>query len=95
MLQLIENAKSNRHRTAIKSSGQSFTYQELLDSSESIAAELLNGREDLHEERVGFLVQPGFGYVSLQWAIWRAGGIAVPLCAINRVVVRTFQGCPI
>jgi malonyl-CoA/methylmalonyl-CoA synthetase len=25
-------------------------------------------------------VDPGFDYVKVQWAIWRAGGIAVPLC---------------
>ena len=31
------------------------------------------------EERVGFLVTPGFPWVAMQWGIWRAGGIAVPL----------------
>ena len=25
-------------------------------------------------------MEPGFEYVVTQWAIWRAGGIAVPLC---------------
>ncbi len=29
---------------------------------------------------MGFLMEPGFEYVVTQWAIWRAGGIAVPLC---------------
>jgi malonyl-CoA/methylmalonyl-CoA synthetase len=28
---------------------------------------------------VPFLVTPGFSWVSVQWGIWRAGGIAVPL----------------
>jgi malonyl-CoA/methylmalonyl-CoA synthetase len=28
---------------------------------------------------VAFLVPPGFHYVAVQWGIWRAGGIAVPL----------------
>lgn len=80
MLQLIENAKTFGNRLAIKSNGQNYTYQQLLDVSHAIATQLLNGRHDLEEERVAFLVQPGFSYVSLQWAIWRAGGIAVPLC---------------
>lgn len=26
------------------------------------------------------MVDPGFDYVKVQWGIWRAGGIAVPLC---------------
>ena len=34
---------------------------------------------DLNEARVAFLVTPGFDYVAVQWGIWRAGGIAVPL----------------
>ncbi|WP_234017004.1 AMP-binding protein [Nostoc sp. 'Lobaria pulmonaria (5183) cyanobiont'] len=32
------------------------------------------------EQRVAFLIPPGFEYVATQWGIWRAGGIAVPLC---------------
>ncbi len=44
-----------------------------------MASTLLAGREDLGEERVAFLVTPGFPWVVLQWGIWRAGAIAVPL----------------
>lgn len=80
MISLIENAHRHLNRTAVKSDGNSFTYQELLDKSESIALTLLNGQEDVREARIAFLVAPGFDYVSIQWAIWRAGGIAVPLC---------------
>ena len=29
--------------------------------------------------RVAFLAPPGFAWVAVQWGIWRAGGIAVPL----------------
>ncbi|MDH3734415.1 MAG: acyl-CoA synthetase [Gemmatimonadota bacterium] len=43
------------------------------------AAQLLGDRADLEEARVAFLIQPGLEYVVTQWAIWRAGGIAVPL----------------
>ena len=36
-------------------------------------------RRDLEEARVVFLVPPGFEYAAVQWGIWRAGGVAVPL----------------
>jgi malonyl-CoA/methylmalonyl-CoA synthetase len=51
----------------------------LLDASSRVASALLAGRADLHEERVAFLVTPGFPWVAVQWGIWRAGGVAVPL----------------
>jgi len=57
-----------------------FTYQDLLYTSSQIATNLLENADDLHEERVAFLIPPGFEYVATQWGIWRAGGIAVPLC---------------
>jgi malonyl-CoA/methylmalonyl-CoA synthetase len=44
-----------------------------------VASAFLAGRKDLQEERVAFLVTPGFPWVAVQWGIWRAGGIAVPL----------------
>lgn len=80
MLHLIENASKHLERLAIKSNGQAYSYQELLVASESIAVQLLNRRKDLEEARIAFLVDPSFEYVQLQWGIWRAGGIAVPLC---------------
>ncbi len=40
---------------------------------------LLAGRNDLQGERVAFMVSPGFSWVAVQWGIWRAGGVAVPL----------------
>ena len=80
MLQLIENAKNHLAKTAIIDSKTTFTYAELLQKSEHIAAELLAGNQDLEEKRVAFIISPGFDYVAVQWAIWRAGGIAVPLC---------------
>jgi malonyl-CoA/methylmalonyl-CoA synthetase len=55
------------------------TYPQLLDASRRVASCLLGGRPDLAEARVAFLVPPGFDHVSVQWGIWRAGGIAVPL----------------
>lgn len=34
---------------------------------------------ELAEARVAYLVPPGFSHVAVQWGIWRAGGVAVPL----------------
>ncbi len=59
--------------------GRTHSYAELLDESARMAALLLEGRDDLAETRVAFLVPPGFDHVVTQWGIWRAGGIAVPL----------------
>lgn len=74
-------ARSQRHgrRTAIVDSTGTYTYNDLLEASAQVAAKLLEGRDDLREERVAFLVTPGFSWVAVQWGIWRAGGIAVPL----------------
>ncbi len=80
MIHLIEKATNYQKRMAIKSGRGAYTYAELLSASESIATQLLQGRADLEEARIAFLVDPGFDYVRLQWGIWRAGGIAVPLC---------------
>jgi malonyl-CoA/methylmalonyl-CoA synthetase len=78
-LPLIAQAQKHHPRTAIIAPEGVFTYGQLLQSSAEIAAMLLAGRADLHEERVAFLIPPGLAYVAVQWAIWRAGGIAVPL----------------
>jgi len=80
MLQLIQNANSYSDRIAIRSNQTNYSYQELLERSAQVAATLLNGKADLQEERIAFLVTPSYDYVALQWGIWRAGGIAVPLC---------------
>ncbi len=80
-LPLIAQAQRHGGRTAIVDPQGSLTYayDDLLDASSRVAAALLAGREDLQEHRVGFLVTPGFPWVAVQWGIWRAGGVAVPL----------------
>lgn len=80
MIQLIAQAQGYLERVAIRSNQQAYTYADLLQQSEMIAATLLQGRTDLQEARIAFIVDPSFEYVAIQWAIWRAGGIAVPLC---------------
>jgi malonyl-CoA/methylmalonyl-CoA synthetase len=80
MLQLIKNAFKHPHQRAIISDGKDYSYQDLLDKSADFATLLLNEQSDLAEKRVAFMVSPSFDYVQVQWAIWRSGGVAVPLC---------------
>jgi malonyl-CoA/methylmalonyl-CoA synthetase len=79
-LPLIARAREHGERLAILTPDGAFSYRELLEASARVAACLLDGAADLHEQRVAFLVPPGFEYAAVQWGIWRAGGIAVPLC---------------
>jgi malonyl-CoA/methylmalonyl-CoA synthetase len=78
-LPLVACAQLHGGRTAIRDSQGVFTYRDLLDASSRVATALLAGQKDLHEDRVAFLVTPGFQWVAVQWGIWRAGGVAVPL----------------
>jgi malonyl-CoA/methylmalonyl-CoA synthetase len=79
LIPIIANARSFGPRTAVVDAQGVFTYDDLLGASRRVATALLADREDLQEERVGFLVTPGFPWVAAQWGIWRAGGVAVPL----------------
>ncbi|MEH2459679.1 acyl-CoA synthetase [Nostoc sp.] len=87
-LPLIIRAEEHNEKTAIlvprgcanATMDEAFTYRDLLHTSSQIATGLLENTEDLQEQRVAFLIPPGFEYVATQWGIWRAGGIAVPLC---------------
>lgn len=79
MLPIVSQAHHHTDRIAIIADDQSFSYQELLECSDQFAHTLLQGEKDLTEQRIAFIVDPGFEYVKVQWAIWRAGGIAVPL----------------
>jgi malonyl-CoA/methylmalonyl-CoA synthetase len=76
---LTARAEQYLERTAIIAAEGAFTYRQLLEASAQVASFLLNGAQDLQERPVAFLAPPGFHYVAVQWGIWRAGGIAVPL----------------
>jgi malonyl-CoA/methylmalonyl-CoA synthetase len=76
---VIAHAQRCEARTAIVDLKKSFSYNDLLKASSRVATALLADREDLQEERVAFLLTPGFPWVAVQWGIWRAGGISVPL----------------
>ncbi len=80
MQHFVHQVTKYSNSIAIIDSEGKYTYAELLKESSLFASLLLNGEKDLREQRVAFMVNPGFDYVKTQWAIWRAGGIAVPLC---------------
>jgi malonyl-CoA/methylmalonyl-CoA synthetase len=78
-LPLVARARRYGSKVAVRAGFEELTYQELLDRSQRLAASLLNEKDDLAEARIAFLAPSGFDYVTMQWAIWRAGGVAVPL----------------
>lgn len=78
-LPIIARAIAHADRVAIETEGQFYTYQDLLNGSSTIASVLLENSAVVAEARIGFLIPAGFDYVRVQWGIWRAGGIAVPL----------------
>ena len=79
---LIDQALNHADRPAIVDAGQTYSFAHLLEASARVAAGLLAARAcaDLAGERVCFMIAPGFEYVATQWGIFRAGGVAVPLC---------------
>ncbi len=79
-LPLITRVQEHNEKIAIVTTQGAFTYGDLHHTSCSMAIALLKDAEDLQEQRVAFLIPPGFEYVATLWGIWRAGGIAVPLC---------------
>ena len=79
-LPLIARRRQHANNIAFRTGKTSHTYQQLLDRSATLAAALLGEANDLNEARVALLVAPGPEYVASQWAIWRAGGIKVPIC---------------
>jgi malonyl-CoA/methylmalonyl-CoA synthetase len=79
-LPLIARASSHAGSVAFRTATTEHTYKNLLDRSATLATALLGDEDDLNETRVALAVPPGFEYSAAQWAIWRAGGIKVPIC---------------
>lgn len=80
MLKIFEKASLNTEKVAVIANNSSYSYGTLLSNSQQLATELLVEKLDLKEARVAYMLSPGFEYIVSQWAIWQAGGIAVPLC---------------
>ncbi|MGW8266035.1 MAG: acyl-CoA synthetase [Longimicrobiales bacterium] len=81
---LIQRARTYGSARAILSGEVTYSYADLLLASERVAGALLGERPDLEEARIAFLIPGSFEYVAVQWGVWRAGGIAVPLSVAAR-----------
>lgn len=79
-LPLIARARAHPAAIAFRTGFLNHTYQDILDRSAMLASSLLGDTDDLKEARVALLLPGGFEYVAAQWAIWRAGGIKLPIC---------------
>ncbi len=71
------------HTALIEPDRTTHTYDALCERSSLAARTFLGTRDHLNGTRVAFLVSPGVDYVTTQWGIWRAGGIAVPLATMH------------
>ena len=78
-LPLITRARTHGDRIAVHSDNKDTSYTCLLAASARLAASLLGETKDLAEARIAFMAPAGFDYFAIQWAIWRAGAVAVPL----------------
>ncbi|MEY4761775.1 MAG: hypothetical protein RLZZ200_1631 [Pseudomonadota bacterium] len=77
--QLVRQARLHGDTVALAGTSTELTYAQLLQQSEAAAAHLLAGRADLAGARVALLLPPHVEFVIAQWAVWRAGGVCVPL----------------
>jgi malonyl-CoA/methylmalonyl-CoA synthetase len=78
-LELVARASRWGERTALIAPEGVFPYEELCRASAAVATKLLTGRDDLEGSRVCYLVPPGWAYTVVQWGVWRAGGLGVPM----------------
>ena len=79
-LPLFQRALTQGKRLAIIDKTGRHTYADLLTAAHQVTGYLLSDQPDLREARVAFLVPPSLEYAAVQWGIWQAGGVAVPLC---------------
>lgn len=78
MIPILERSRLYASRTAIIDVKGTYTYADLRKQATPIA-EAIAGLAGSQPGPVLFLVPSGFSYVVLQWGIWMAGGIAVPV----------------
>ena len=62
VISLVERAEIHRDRVAVIAPEGAYTYGQLMETSSRVASRLLDGRRDLGEERVAFLIRRKFTY---------------------------------
>lgn len=83
MIPIIAKNKTFANQTAIIDKNGSYAYSTLLDKSLSIARRIV--ALQVEARPILFLIPSGFDYVTVQWAIWLAGKIAVPVHTAHTV----------
>jgi len=76
---------NDNRKIALVEGDKRLSYGNLNQRIDRFASGLLNGKKDLHEERIAFFIPASFDYVTTLHGIWRAGGIAVPLNVASAV----------
>ena len=80
MTTLVDRLATHRgETTALCVDEARVSYESLHQRVDGCAAGLLDGRDDLGEERIALLLPAGIDYVTALLGTWRAGGVAVPL----------------
>ena len=75
----VLRAETHGDRLAIIENDAKVNYDRLVFKARQMATFFLKEKTDFRGRRVAFLLPPGADYICLQWAIWLAGGVAVPL----------------
>ena len=76
---------NDNHKVALVEGDKSYTYGEVNRRIDRLATGLLDGKDDLKEERIAFFMPASLDYVATMHGIWRAGGIAIPLNVASAV----------
>lgn len=78
--------RDGNEQIALREGASQYSYGALETRVKRLATGLLAGREDLQEERIAFLIPASLDYVTVMLAVWRTGGIAVPLNVASATV---------
>lgn len=84
-LPVFVRARQFLSKTAVIDECGSHSYERLLRWSRVVGDRLVSAfdQEDFSGSRTAFLCPNDASYVAVQWAIWRNGGVAVPLCPVH------------
>lgn len=76
---------NDNNKIALVEGDNSYSYSDVNQRIDRLASGLLDGKDDLKEERIAFFMPASLDYVTTMHGIWRAGGIAIPLNVASAV----------
>ena len=83
--QVYPHLNNSNNKIALTEGDDTYSYADVNQRIDKFAAGLLNGSDDLNEERIAFFIPASVDYVTTMHGIWRAGGIAIPLNVASAV----------